>query len=77
MRIFLKTEKKAPFSKISGYVRTGPKYNMTQRKVCLTCQRKPFAMLINGLGAFSLENYHVNFAESIIFCFPYDTVTRR
>ena len=76
MFIFLKTEK-SPFSKIPGYVWTGPKYNMTQRKLCLTCQRKPFAMLINGLGAFSQENYHVNFAESIIFCFPYDTVTRR
>ena len=76
MRIFLKTEKYT-FSKISGYVWTGPKYNLTQRKFCLTRQRKPFAMLINGLGAFFQENYHVNFAESIIFCFRYDLVTRR
>lgn len=76
MHIFLKTEKSS-FSKIPGYVWTGPKYNMTQRKLCLTCQRKPFAMLINGLGAVFQENYHVNFAESIIFCFPYDLVTRR
>lgn len=76
MHIFLKTEKSS-FSKIPGYVWTGPKYNMTQRKLCLTCQRKPFAMLINGLGAVFQENYHVNFAKSIIFCFPYDLVTRR
>ena len=50
---------------------------MTQRKSCVTCQREPFAMLISGLGAVFQENYHVNFAESIIFCFPYDIVTRR
>ena len=69
--------KKSPFSKISRYLWTGPEYNMTQRKSCVTCQREPFAMLISGLGAVFQENYHVNFAESIIFCFPYDIVTRR
>ena len=76
MFIFLKTEK-SPFSKIPGYVWTGPKYNMTQRKSCLTCQRKPFAMLINGLGAVFQENYHGNFAESIICCEPHDLVSHR
>ena len=74
---FWKRRKKSPFSKISRYVWTGPEYNMTQRKACVTCQRKPFGMLINGLGAVFQENYHLNFAESIIFCFPYDLVTRR
>ena len=76
MFIFWKTEK-CPFSKIPGYVWTGPKYNMTQRKSCLTCQRKPFAMLINGLGAVFQENYHGNFAESIICCEPHDLVSHR
>ena len=41
------------------------------------CQRKPFAMLINGLGTVFQENYHVNFAESIICCEPHDLVSRR
>ena len=39
---------------------------MSQRKSCLTCQRKPFAMLIIDLGAVFQENYLVNFAESIM-----------
>ena len=62
---FFETEK-SPFSKIPGYVWTGPKYNMTQRKSCLTCQRKHFAMLINGFRRCLQENYHVNFEESNI-----------